>query len=127
MAQEKDITVKLVAAFRGITFLPGPFVIGSNNANPKLVLGKNHIEYRNLVRTHKKTYAQIKKVDVYINSFRMMGVGTTNICLTFKDSMFTFSGNLNDKKRLQGLVAYFVTKGVPLTEKAKRLLEDNVD
>lgn len=127
MKESGEIKIELVAAFKGLTFLPNPLTIGLNNANPKLILKKEQIEFRNLLFTTKKTYSQIEEVDVYINSFKLFGISTTNICLTFKDSIFTFVGNLNNMARLIELVTYFRDKGIVLTERAKKTInKENV-
>jgi len=116
---EKEI--HLVAAFKGVKFIPPPFVFGHNNLNPKLILKEAEIEFKSLLFTQHKPYTSIDKIDVFINDFKVLGITTTNIIIVFKDSIFTFTGNLNSLEKLKELVALFDDKQCPLSEKAQRL------
>jgi len=111
--------IHLVAAFKGIKFIPPPFVFGHNNLNPKLILRENGIEFKSLLFTQHKPYASIDKVDVFINDIKVLGITTTNIIIVFKDSIFTFTGNLNNLEKLKELVILFDDKQCSLSEKAK--------
>lgn len=119
----KNIEIKLVAAFKGVTFIPSPFVLGHNNINPKLILKEQGIEFKNLFFTQEKQYSEIKEVTIFINNFKLLGVKTTNVCLSFNNSVFTFIGNLNDEKKLRELLALFKKKGCNLTSEAQFFLE----
>ena len=125
MQEFQQKKVKLVAAFLGVKFLPMPFSIGSNNLNPKLILKESHIEYRNIFFTNKKPYTQIDYVDIYTNSLKIFGITTTNICIFFKNDIFTFVGNLNSAERLKDLLITFSELGVILSEKSIKFIENS--
>lgn len=109
--------IELVAAFVGLTFLPQPFVLGSNTINPKLVLHEEEIEYRALFTTNTVRYTELEKVDVFL-----FGKKTTNLCLSRPNSIFTFVGNLNNKAKLIEVLQFLQTKNCRLTDRAINLV-----
>jgi len=113
--------IKLFAAFIGLKFLPRQLGIGHNSINPKLILYDDKIEYRSLIFTQKLNYSDIEKVDVFL------AWKTTNICISKKNSIFTFAGNLNNKQSLTELVIFFNSKKCNLTSKALELINGKRD
>ncbi len=120
---KKEVKVSLVAAFQSLKFLPKPLAIGANNVNPKLLLLEDGIEYRNLFFTNRKRYDQIEMIDIHLGSFEMLSVKTTNIYISFNDSIFTFMGNLNSLDKLKNLLIEFRDRGCPLSEEALNLID----
>lgn len=120
---KQNIEIILVAAFKGVTFIPPPLIFGHNNLNPKLILKEKCIEFRNLFFTQEKQYSDIKEVGVFTNSFKLFGVKTSNILLSFNNSIFTFSGNLNDNEKLRELLGLFEKKGCKLSPEARVFLD----
>lgn len=116
------IAIQLIAAFKGVKFIKMPFVLGSNNLNPILILRENHITYRNLFLKSNKTYECIETVDVFISKSKLFNKLTTNICLYFKDSIFTFVGNTNDLEGLRMVVNLLKNKDCSLSKKANDLI-----
>lgn len=114
--------IALVAAFKGAKFIPSPFTLGHNNLNPKLILKDAGIEFRSMFLTQHKKYADIQEVDVYINKIKLAGISTTLIILSFKDSIFTFSGNVNSLEKLKELVLFFKEQHCPISKNAQNLL-----
>ena len=108
--------VNLLAAFLGLKFLPQPLVIGSNSINPRLILHDEEFEYRIFFTTHKIKYTDVDLVDVYTR------FNTANVCISRKDSVFTFSGKLISKARLIELVQFLKSKNCILTANATDLL-----
>ena len=116
--------VPLVAAFKGVKFFPEPLAIGYNNFNPKLILNDDCIEFRCLFFMNRKKYDQIEKIDIYVSKKKTFGIGTVNVCISFKDSLFTFVGNLNNVEELKKLLKTLKAKKLNLTEKASQLMAE---
>lgn len=104
--------VDLRAAFVGLTFLPNPVVIGTNNINPLLILHDQQIEYRNLFTTNKLSYSNIKQVDIY------MAWHTNNIIFTPTNGVFTVNCNVRSKAQFLEALKLLQEKGLSLSDKA---------
>ena len=118
----KTHSVSLKAAFKGVKFIKMPFVIGTNNLNPLLELYQNDIQYRNLFFKSTKRYETIETVDVFVHKGMLLGKTTTNICLYFKNSIFTFVGNTDNLEQLKEVVIFFKDRGCNLSKKAQDLI-----
>lgn len=118
MKEEKHIA-NLIAGFGSFKFLPIPIVFSSNNANPKLILYSDHIEYRGGFVTRTVKYDDIEKVDVYIKGKR-----TNNIVVYKSTGSGTFLGNFKDRTQLKEFLKIFKEKNCLLTDKAKKELEN---
>jgi hypothetical protein len=108
----KDIDVKLIAGFVGLKTIKLPFVCGSNNFNPKLILKDESFEHRGFFWSTTGYYQNIEKIDIYLAH------KTTNIEITKTNSKFTFVGNTNDHLELRKCLAFFHEKKCTLTQKA---------
>ena len=97
-----------------------PIVFSTNNANPKLILHYDHVEYRGGFVTRKVNYDEIEKVDVYF-----MGKRTNNIVIHKSTGIRTFIGNFRNRVQLQEFLRIFENKGCLLTDKAKNEIENN--
>lgn len=112
----------LLAGYGSFKFLPMPIVFSTNNANPKLILFDNHIEYRGGFTTNELKYTDIDKVDVYL--FRE---STNNIVIYKKTGLSTFIGNFTSRKQLMEFLKIFKEKGCELTNKAENELNKYFD
>lgn len=119
MENRKELNVSLVAGFVSVKFLPAPFTLAYNNFNPKLILGESKLEYRGAFSTNRKSYRQIEIVDCAIGSGFFQ---SNSIRLQFKDSIFTFSGNVGTINGLKEAIKFFKDKGCNLSEKAGKLV-----
>jgi hypothetical protein len=114
---KKDwLDVKLIAGFLGIKQIPLPFVLGINNANPKLFLKKDHYEYRGAFMSRKGLYENIERVDIFLAR------RTTNVVI-WKNSIFTFVGNTDSDSELRKCLEFLKEKQCRLTQKAMDFLE----
>lgn len=112
----KDIDVKLIAGFVGLKFMKLPFVWGTNNFNPKLILKEESFEYRGGFWSTIEYYENIEKIDIYL------AYKTTNIEITKTNSKFTFVGNTNNDLELRKCLTFFHEKKCALTQKALNFL-----
>jgi hypothetical protein len=112
----------LLAGFGSFKFLPMPIVISTNNANPKLILFDNHIEYRGGFTTNELKYTDIDKIDVYF--YRE---STNNIVISKKTGLSTFIGNFTTRQQLIEFLKVFKEKGCELTNKAESELKKSLD
>lgn len=108
------LKANLLAGFGSIKYLPLPIVLSTNNANPKLILYDDYIEYRGGFITNKVKYETIEKIDVYF-----LGESTNNIVVYIKNSIFTFLGNFEKRLQLKEFLKFFKSKGCKLTDKAE--------
>jgi hypothetical protein len=108
----KDIDVKLIAGFVGLKAIKLPFVFGSNNLNPRLILKDESFEHKVFFWSTTEYYKNIEKIDIYL------AYKTTNIEITKTNSKFTFVGNTNDHFELKKCLAFFHEKKCTLTQKA---------
>ena len=113
---EKHIA-DLRAAFESFKFIPLPFVVSVNNANPKLVLYDNLIEYRGGFTTTELYYSEIEKINVYFWRSK-----TNNLVVYKKKGITTFIGNFRDREQLIFFLRVFKSKGCKLTDKAEMFL-----
>ncbi|MDQ6530163.1 hypothetical protein [Flavobacterium sp. LHD-85] len=108
----KDIDVKLIAGFVGLKTMQLPFVWGTNNFNPKLILKEDSFEHRGGLWSKTECYENIEKIDIYL------AYKTTNIEITKTNSKYTFVGNTNNDLELRKCLAFFHEKKCTLTQKA---------
>lgn len=113
-----NYSVDLVAAFLGLTFLPHPLVIGTNNLNPELVLQDDGITYRSLFTKGHIGYAQINYVGFY------KAWATKNVIVTTKGSVFTHCFNIRSEKQVIETLKIFKEKGCELSSKASTYLAE---
>ncbi len=86
-----------------------------NSIAPLLQLYGDGAKFRVFI-PRRKSYGDIELVDA------RQTIGTQNVRLVWKDSNFTFVGNLGDAENLRTLLAFFEQKGAPLSDNARRLL-----
>ena len=111
--ETKEHKADLIAGFGSFKFIPMPIVFSTNNANPKLILHEEHVEYRGGFITRRVNYNEIEKVDVYF-----IGTRTNNLVIYKKTGISTFIGNFRKRNQLQEFLQLFQKKGCTLTEKA---------
>jgi hypothetical protein len=114
---ENGYTIPLVASFLSFKKAPLYIALAHNNAFPLFILFHDHIEYRVLLKKS-KYYHEIEYIDI------RESVLTENIVIAFKDSHFTFSGNLMNKKNLMKVLSFFEKKGICLKDSARQALTD---
>ncbi|MEM9822531.1 MAG: hypothetical protein AAF985_15730, partial [Bacteroidota bacterium] len=61
-------SITLRAGFTSYKFIPYPFVISTNNFNPKLEFYPNHISFRGGFYSRKLAYRDIDQIDIRIHS-----------------------------------------------------------
>lgn len=115
-----NYSVDLVAAFLGLTFLPHPLVIGTNNLNPELVLQDDGITYRSSFTKGHIGFAQINNVGFY------KAWATKNVIITTKDSVFTHCFNIRSEEQVIETLKIFKEKGCVLSTKANAYLNAQV-
>lgn len=114
-----NYSVDLVAAFLGLTFLPHPLVIGTNNLNPELVLQDDGITYRSSFTKGYISYAQIKSIGFF------KAWATKNVIVTTKGSVFTHCFNIRSEKQVIETLKIFKEKGCDLSTKASTYLAEH--
>ena len=112
--------IALRAGFVSLKFLPSPLSIGGNNINPKLVLDRDHFEYRGLFSSKARMYSEIEEIDIYVNILPIFS--SSNISFKFKDSPFTFSASLRKGEELIDLLIFLQEKGCKLSKKAHEFI-----
>ena len=111
----EDIEVPILASFLGVRWLSKIIGFAHNNANPRLILRQDSVEYK-VFRTIERQYGEIEKVDV------METVGTKNVVFYFKNKQIIFSANIGNKIDLNYVLAYLKNKDVTLTPEAENQL-----
>jgi len=111
----KEMSIPLLAGFLGNKYLPSIIALGKNNINPKLSFLQDGIEYKVFGKKYKK-YSDIVLVDILIT------LGTRNLIFKFRNSIFTFTGNLYDENNLENALVFLEKKNCPLSPKAKEFL-----
>ncbi len=105
----------LRASFTGIKSAP-LLAMADNSIAPLLKLYDDHIEYRVILKG-KKDYAQIERIEA------VQGFGTQNVILIWRDSNFTFTGNLRQEEWLRELLRFFQRRQLPLSASALQVLD----
>lgn len=113
ITDKNKYTVKVIATFWSVKFLPKPLILGKNNIHPKFILAENEIEYRTTFWTRSIRYEDIEVVDVF--EF----LKTSNIYITIKGSVFTLSANMYKAEELYKCLKILLDKKCELTPKAK--------
>ena len=117
---EKKHIADLIEGFGSFKFIPMPIIFSSNNANPKLILHFDFIEYRGGFVTRRVKYMDIEKIDFYSSGKR-----SNNIIVYKRTGIRTFIGNFKNRTQLKEFLKIFENKGCLLTEKAKKEIENN--
>jgi hypothetical protein len=112
-----EVKCSLIASFLGVKFIPMPIVLGVNNFNPKLIFRDHEIECRACFTTKRTVYNEVESVDVFFAR------KTTNICIRWKNSVFTFIGNFNNKELLKEALLIMRAKDCPLSAAALLFIE----
>ena len=107
--------IPLRVAFTGLKGLP-LIALSKNSIAPLLMVYADGVQFRVFIQ-RKKGFADIERVDA------VQGFLTQNVIIIWKDSAFAFVGNLDDVDNLRALLQFFQRRGVPLGEKAQRLLQ----
>lgn len=114
---ETGYKVPVVATFIGFKNVP-LIAVAYNNISSSLTLFEDHIEYK-VCRTRRYNYSKIDSVGVFRT------IGTENIKINFRNSLFSFSGNLFEKENLIELLKFFQRKHLKLTGEAAALLNES--
>ena len=114
---ETGFKVPVVATFIGFKNIP-LIAVAYNNVSSSLILFEDYTEYK-VCRTRRYSYSKIDSVGVFRT------IGTENIEFNFRNSLFSFSGNLFEKENLIELLRFFQRKGLKLTDKAAALLNES--
>lgn len=108
-------TIPVLATFTGLRPLSPWIALAVNSLNPHLRIGPAGIDLR-VLRRRLAPHEAVESVEV------RTAPGTVNLCLTFRDSPFTFAANVGDEatarealRRLPGFI--------PLGPKARALLD----
>ena len=109
--------VPLLASFTGIKQIP-LVAISHNNISPVLIIYEDSIKYK-VIKKKSMPYSEIYEVNI------LDTIGTKNVQIVFKNSFFTFSGNLFDKDNLLEVLKFFKRKNVNLSPSAKKYLNRN--
>lgn len=112
---EDGFKVPVEATFLGFRNVP-LIAIAYNNTSSSLVLFEEFVEYK-VCRTRRYHYSKIDCIGVFRT------IGTENIEINFRNSLFSFSGNLFEKENLIELIQFFKRKGLNLTDGAAALLD----
>jgi len=64
----------------------------------------------------RRDYTQIERVEA------SQGLWTQNVVFVWKESNFTFAGNLIHEQRLRELLRFLERKGLPLADSVRRVL-----
>jgi hypothetical protein len=109
------INVPLRASFIGIKHVP-LLALGHNSLTPRLILFEDRLHTR-VFRLRKKPLSAIERIDIFLT------IGTRNVQISWKDSLFRFAGNVDGDDWLIATLAYFDRKGVPLTNNVQAYLQ----
>jgi len=109
--------IPLLASFTGIKLIP-LVALSHNSLSPALTIYEDSLKYK-VLKEKVVPYSDIYEVDI------LDTVGTKNIRVVFKNSSFTFSGNLFHKDNLLELLKFFERKNVKLSPSAIRYLSCN--
>ena len=110
----QKIEADLHAAFTSLKFIPMPFALSTNTANPKLILFDDHIEYRGGFSTNQLRYRDIREVNVYF-----LGRRTNNLIISKRNGISTFIANFKSRDQLKEFLKMFNAKGCELSSKAE--------
>ncbi|HEV2800727.1 MAG TPA: hypothetical protein VGW12_09530 [Pyrinomonadaceae bacterium] len=111
----EGVRVPLRAAFTGIKGVP-LLAVAHNNAAPVLELFRDTVRTR-VIRAQRKPLSSIERVNC------LRTVGTRNVEIIWRDSLFTFSGNVEDDDWLAAVLCFFRRCGVPLSDRARQYLD----
>jgi hypothetical protein len=109
--------VPLLASFTGIKRIP-LVALSHNSLSPALTIYEDSLKYK-VFKEKIVPYSEIYEVDI------LDTIGTKNVEIVFKNSFFTFSGNLFDKDNLLEVLKFFKRKNVNLSLSANRYLSRN--
>lgn len=109
--------VPLIASFTGIKRIP-LVALSHNSISPALTIYEDSFKYK-VFKEKIAPYSEIYEVDI------LDTLGTKNIKIVFKNSFFTFSGNLFNKDNLLEVLKFFKRKNVNLSSSANRYLSCN--
>lgn len=113
---EEGVSIEVKATFGGLKkWLPRWAGFSHNNASPVFRLCNDHVECK-VVRTVRRSYAEIERVDVFES------VGTHNVIIDWRDSILNFAANVR-REDLQPILKFFDAKRVPLSARARSLIE----
>ncbi len=107
---ETGFKVPVRATFIGFKKIP-LIAVASNSLTSSLILFENHIEYK-VCRTRRYSYSKIDSIGIFRT------VGTENIEINNRNSLFSFSGNVFEKENLIEILKFFKRKQIHLTNKA---------
>ena len=109
------VSVPLRAAFTVWRAVPW-FAVASNNAGPRLVLHPDAVEAR-VLRARHAPYDAIAEADGVVR------LGRALLTLTWTDGLFAFRATLRDRADLAPTLRALAARGVPLTDRARRLAD----
>ena len=109
--------IPLLASFTGIKVIP-LVALSHNSLSPALTVYEDSLKYK-VLKEKVVPYSEIYEVDI------LDTVGTKNIRILFKNSPFTFSGNLFHKDNLLELLKFFKRRNLKLSPSANRYLGCN--
>lgn len=107
------VTIPVIATFIGLRWFPPSLALVTNSLNPSLRLGKEGMEYR-VIRQRFGSYAAIQSVEV------RTAVGTVNLHFVFRDTAFTLTANVTNKRSAQDALS-LLPPYVPLGRRARQL------
>ena len=110
----RNAPIPLVASFAGWKGIPW-LGWAHNSLSPLLVLHDDHIQYR-VIRTHGKPYHVIAGVDY------RTAIATTNVVITFTDSITSFAANTRSEAIARAVIGQLADKGCPLSPRAAQLI-----
>ncbi len=105
---------QIAAAFTGFKVFPPLIAFSKNTATPHLTLYEDHITYK-VFRTKSAKYSDIEKVDAAAYLAK-------NLTLYFKNSIFRFTAQFNQREDLIELLKFLRSKSVQLSKNADNFI-----